>query len=89
MHRSMDMDWLKQYALHILMAIVIVWLFSISTALKQLENRLEEWSQHIAQKVAHAENLANQKYEADIQTLEMMFELIYKLKHNEEENKND
>ena len=70
------MDWLKKYALHILMAIIIVWLFSISTALRQLENRLEDWSQHIAQKVARAENMANQKYEADMQTLELMFELI-------------
>ena len=89
MHRSMGMDWLKKYALHILMAIIIVWLFSISTALRQLDNRLEDWSQHIAQKVAKAENMANQKYEADIQTLEMMFELIYKLKQNEEGNAND
>ena len=70
----MGMDWLKKYALHILMAIIIVWLFSISTALRQLENRLEDWSQHIAQKVARAENMANQKYEADMQTLELMFE---------------
>ena len=89
MYRSMGMDWLKKYALHILMAIIIVWMFSISTALRQLENRLEDWSQHIAQKVARAENMANQKYEADIQTLELMFELIYKLKQNEEGNSND
>ena len=85
MHRSMGMDWLKKYALHILMAIIIVWLFSISTALRQLENRLEDWSQHIAQKVARAENMANQKYEADLETLEVMFEMIYRLKQMTEE----
>jgi len=79
------MDWLKKYALHILMAIIIVWLFSISTALRQLENRLEDWSQHIAQKVARAENMANQKYEADLETLEVMFEMIYRLKQMTEE----
>ena len=81
----MGMDWLKKYALHILMAIIIVWLFSISTALRQLENRLEDWSQHIAQKVARAENMANQKYEADLETLEVMFEMIYRLKQMTEE----
>ena len=79
------MDWLKKYALHILMAIIIVWMFSISTALRQLENRLEDWSKHIAQKVARAEDMANQKYEADLETLEVMFEMIYKLKQMTEE----
>ena len=71
---------IKKYALHILMAIIIVWLFSISIELRKLQNGLEEWSQHIAQKVARAEDMANQKYEADLETLEVMFEMIYRLK---------
>ena len=74
------MAWIKKYALHILMAIIIVWLFSISIELRKLQNALEEWSQHIAQKVARAEDMANQKYEADLETLEVMFEMIYRLK---------
>ena len=40
----------------------------------------------VAQRVADAENKANLKYEADMQTLEMMFDLIYKLKQMEEQN---
>ena len=44
---------------------------------------MEDWSQHIAERVADAENKANLKYEADVETLEMMFELIYKLKQME------
>ena len=74
------MAWIKKYALHILMAIIIVWLFSISIELRKLQNGLEEWSQHIAQKVSRAEDMANQKYEADLETLEVMFEMIYRLK---------
>ena len=36
--------------------------------------------------LADAENKANLKYEADMETLEKLFDLIYKLKQMEEQN---
>jgi len=64
----------------VLIAIMLIWVFSISIEIRQLKSSIEDWSQHIAEKVADAENKANLKYEADIETLETMFGLIYKLK---------
>ena len=70
----------------VLIAIMLIWIFSISIEIRQLKSSIEDWSQHIAEKVADAENKANLKYEADIETLETMFGLIYKLKQMEAEN---
>ena len=67
----------------VLIAIMLIWIFSISIEIRQLKSSIEDWSQHIAERVADAENKANLKYEADVATLEMMFELIYKLKQME------
>ena len=67
----------------VLIAIMLIWIFSISIEIRQLKSSIEDWSQHIAEKVADAENKANLKYEADIETLETMFGLIYKLKQME------
>jgi hypothetical protein len=67
----------------VLIAIMLIWVFSISIEIRQLKVSMEDWSQHIAERVADAENKANLKYEADITTLETMFELIYKLKQME------
>ena len=64
----------------VLIAIMLIWIFSISIEIRQLKSSIEDWSQHIAEKGADAENKANLKYEADIETLETMFGLIYKLK---------
>ena len=65
---------------------VMFWSFMLQKQINDMQESMEEWSQHIAQRVADAENKANLKYEADMQTLEMMFDLIYKLKQMEEEN---
>ena len=63
-----------------------VWVFMLQIQITDMKNDMEDWSQHIAEKVADAENKANLKYEADMETLEMMFDLIYKLKQMEEQN---
>ena len=60
------------------------WTFMLQKQINDMQDSMEDWSQHIAQRVADAENKANIKYEADMQTLEMMFDLIYKLKQMEE-----
>ena len=65
---------------------VMFWSFMLQKQMNDIQESMEEWSQHIAQRVADAENKANLKYEADMQTLEMMFDLIYKLKQMEEQN---
>ena len=65
---------------------LFLWSFMLQRQLSQMQDNLEDWSQHIAEKVADAENKANLKYEADMETLEMMFTLIYKLKQMEAEN---
>jgi predicted PurR-regulated permease PerM len=65
---------------------LFLWSFMLQRQLSQMQDNLEDWSQHIAEKVADAENKANLKYEADIETLETMFGLIYKLKQMEAEN---
>ena len=65
---------------------VMFWSFMLQKQINDMQDSMEEWSQHIAQRVADAENKANLKYEADMQTLEMMFDLIYKLKQMEEQN---
>ena len=65
---------------------VMFWSFLLQKQINDMQESMEEWSQHIAQRVADAENKANLKYEADMQTLEMMFDLIYKLKQMEEQN---
>ena len=65
---------------------VMFWSFMLQKQINDMQESMEEWSQHIAQRVADAENKANLKYEADMQTLEMMFDLIYKLKQMEEQN---
>ena len=65
---------------------VMFWSFMLQKQINDMQKSMEEWSQHIAQRVADAENKANLKYEADMQTLEMMFDLIYKLKQMEEQN---
>ena len=65
---------------------VMFWSFMLKKQINDMQESMEEWSQHIAQRVADAENKANLKYEADMQTLEMMFDLIYKLKQMEEQN---
>ena len=70
----------------VLIAIMLIWIFSISIEIRQLKSSIEDWSQHIAEKVADAENKANLKYEADMETLEKLFDLIYKLKQMEEQN---
>ena len=62
------------------------WVFMLQLQITDMKNDMEDWSQHIAEKVADAENKANLKYEADMETLEMMFDLIYKLKQMEEQN---
>ena len=62
------------------------WCVMLQRQVNQMQDNLEDWSQHIAEKVADAENKANLKYEADIETLETMFGLIYKLKQMEAEN---
>ena len=62
------------------------WSFMLQRQVSQMQDNLEDWSQHIAEKVADAENKANLKYEADMETLEMMFTLIYKLKQMEAED---
>lgn len=62
------------------------WVFMLQIQITDMKNDMEDWSQHIAEKVADAENKANLKYEADMETLEMMFDLIYKLKQMEEQN---
>ena len=66
--------------------IVMFWSFMLQKQINDMQDGMEEWSQHIAQRVADAENKANLKYEADMKTLEMMFDLIYKLKQMEEQN---
>ena len=65
---------------------VMFWSFMLQKQINDMQESMEEWSQHIAQRVADAENKANLKYEADMQTLEMMFDLIYKLKQMEEQD---
>ena len=65
---------------------VMFWSFMLQKQINDMQESMEEWSHHIAQRVADAENKANLKYEADMQTLEMMFDLIYKLKQMEEQN---
>ena len=65
---------------------VLFWSFMLQKQINDMQESMEEWSQHIAQRVADAENKANLKYEADMQTLEMMFDLIYKLKQMEEQD---
>jgi len=65
---------------------VMFWSFMLQKQINDIQESMEEWSQHIAQRVADAENKANLKYEADMQTLEMMFDLIYKLKQMEEQD---
>ena len=65
---------------------VMFWSFMLQKQINDMQESMEEWSQHIAQRVADAENKANLKYEADMQTLEMMFDLIYKLKQMEDQN---
>ena len=62
------------------------WSFMLQRQVSQMQDNIEDWSQHIADKVADAENKANLKYEADMETLEMMFTLIYKLKQMEAED---
>lgn len=62
------------------------WVFMLQIQITDMKNDMEDWSKHIAEKVADAENKANLKYEADMETLEMMFDLIYKLKQMEEQN---
>ena len=62
------------------------WVFMLQIQITDMKNDMEDWSQHIAEKVADAENKANLKYEADMETLEKMFDLIYKLKQMEEQN---
>ena len=62
------------------------WVFMLQIQITDMKNDMEDWSQHIAEKVADAENKANLKYEAAMETLEMMFDLIYKLKQMEEQN---
>lgn len=62
------------------------WVVMLQIQITDMKNDMEDWSQHIAEKVADAENKANLKYEADMETLEMMFDLIYKLKQMEEQN---
>ena len=65
---------------------VMFWSFMLQKQINDMQESMEEWSQHIAQRVADAENKANLKYEPDMQTLEMMFDLIYKLKQMEEQD---
>lgn len=65
---------------------LLFWSFMLQKQINDMQESMEEWSQHIAQRVADAENKANLKYEADMQTLEMMFDLIYKLKQMEEQD---
>ena len=65
---------------------MMFWSFMLQKQINDMQESMEEWSQHIAQRVADAENKANLKYEADMQTLEMMFDLIYKLKQMEEQD---
>ena len=65
---------------------VMFWSFMLQKQINDMQESMEEWRQHIAKRVADAENKANLKYEADMQTLEMMFDLIYKLKQMEEQN---
>ena len=65
---------------------VMFWSFLLQKQINDMQESMEEWSQHIAQRVSDAENKANLKYEADMQTLEMMFDLIYKLKQMEEQD---
>ena len=65
---------------------VLFWSFMLQKQINDMQDGMEEWSQHIAHRVADAENKANLKYEADMKTLEMMFDLIYKLKQMEEQN---
>ena len=62
------------------------WVFMLQIQITDIKNDIEDWSQHIAEKVADAENKANIKYEADMETLEKLFDLIYKLKQMEAEN---
>ncbi len=62
------------------------WVFMLQIQITDMKNDMEDWSQHIAEKVADAENKANLKYEADMETLEKLFDLIYKLKQMEEQN---
>ena len=62
------------------------WSFMLQRQVSQMQNNIEDWSQHIAEKVVDAENKANIKYEADMETLEKLFDLIYKLKQMEAEN---
>ena len=62
------------------------WVFMLQIQITDMKNDIEDWSQHIAEKVADAENKANLKYEADMETLEKLFDLIYKLKQMEAEN---
>jgi len=62
------------------------WVFMLQIQITDMKDDMEDWSQHIAEKVADAENKANIKYEADMETLEKMFDLIYKLKQMEEQN---
>lgn len=69
----------------LIMAILFLgfWSFMLQKQITDMKHHVEDWSQHIAERVADAENKANLKYEADVETLEMMFELIYKLKQME------
>ena len=62
------------------------WVFMLQIQITDMKNDMEDWSQHIAEKVADAENKDNLKYEADMETLEKLFDLIYKLKQMEEQN---
>ena len=45
---------------------VMFWSFMLQKQINDMQESMEEWSQHIAQRVADAENKANLKYEADM-----------------------
>ena len=77
---------IREHINTVLIAILLIWIISISAEIRQVQGSMEDWSQHIADRVAEAENKANLKYEADVATLELMMELLYKLKRMEEKD---
>ncbi len=85
MVRSIDLDWVR-YSTHVIAVVILVWVFALEIRFQNFMDDTEEWSKHIADQIVSVENKANLKYEADLKTLEMMFDMIYKLKTLEEEN---
>ena len=83
------MDLVKKYWIYAGLILLAVWIYTLETKIQKMQISTEQWSQHMAHKMAEVENKANLKYEADLETLELMFDMIYKLKQMEADDNAD